>query len=38
MKSAVMYYGAAQVTEFRRDLPILFVPRRARSPAGQPRD
>ena len=25
IKSAVMYYGAAQVTEFRRDLPILFV-------------
>jgi dienelactone hydrolase len=25
IKSAVMYYGAAVVTEFRRDLPILFV-------------
>jgi dienelactone hydrolase len=25
IKSAVMYYGAAAVTEFRRDLPILFV-------------
>src|SRR5688572_22291537 len=25
IKSAVMYYGAAPVTEFRRDLPVLFV-------------
>ena len=25
IKSAVMYYGAASLTEFRRDLPILFV-------------
>ena len=25
IKSAVMYYGAGQVTEFRPDLPILFV-------------
>jgi dienelactone hydrolase len=25
IKSAVMYYGAASVAEFRRDLPVLFV-------------
>ncbi len=25
IKAAVMYYGSAQVTEFRRDLPLLFV-------------
>ena len=25
IKAAVMYYGSAQVTEFRRDLPILMV-------------
>jgi hypothetical protein len=25
VKSAVMYYGAAAITEFRRDLPVLFV-------------